>query len=148
MIYGAGFLCKSLYTNLNVVQIAQHILPQPIILAHYSNEYVMYAASENALEKSLLLIATAWQKTPSEVLAMWASGDHANVAVDPVTKFAIALAYFARGYEKDGRQKLQQIPGAWKFAYISGLYIYYQNKYQEALVWFERAFSIDTSIPV
>ena len=143
---GVRALWTSFQVNLTAIQAIQSIISQPIVVPQSLFKQPMGAEVANARSRRLLMIASAWQGTPADVAAVWASGDWAQVDVAPMTRIALAQAYFARGYEEDGRRMLQQIPGAWTWAYTGGLALKYQRKWQDALLWFERALPADASI--
>jgi len=143
----AGVLWTSLQANLTAVQVIQSITSRPILVPQGLFRQPVGNADSNARLGHLLAVAFAWQGIPAEdVVAACALGDPVQNEFDRMTRVALAQAYFANGYEEDGRRMLQQTPEAWVWAYNAGTALMQQRKWQEALAWFERALSADASI--
>jgi len=113
----AGVLWTSLQANLTAVQVIQSITSRPILVPQGLFRQPVGNADSNARLGHLLAVAFAWQGIPAEdVVAACALGDPVQNEFDRMTRVALAQAYFANGYEEDGRRMLQQTPEAWVWA--------------------------------
>ena len=93
-----------------------------------------------------LAIALAWQGTPEQVETVWPPDGQTPAELNNVTHWAIAQAYFARGFEQEGRQMLRLIPNSWRWLYNTGFRHIVDKEWPEALLWLERAMDADDEL--